>query len=101
MADLEVEGRNPALLATEYNNKGQQYYLDVCFDEAIIEYTRAIEADASFYVAYYNRGQVHYRMGRFEEARLDFKKTLELNPSFQEAEKALQASDLALQKLAV
>lgn len=44
-------GRNPFSLAKEYNNKGQQYYLEVCFDEAVVEYTRAIEADPTFHIA--------------------------------------------------
>lgn len=52
-------------VALAYNNIGQLKYLRVDFDEAIVDYSRAIEVDANLAVAYYNRGQIHYRVGEF------------------------------------
>lgn len=51
------------LLSCVWNDKGHLKYLQVNFDDAICDYTRAIELDKDFAVPYYNRGQIHYRMG--------------------------------------
>lgn len=51
------------LLSCAWNDRGHLKYLQVNFDDAISDYTRAIELDKDFAVPYYNRGQVHYRMG--------------------------------------
>ena len=45
-------------------------YLWVDFDEAISDYTEAIELDPTFAIAYYNRGQIHYRLGECLVQRL-------------------------------
>lgn len=51
------------LLSCAWNDRGHLKYLQVKFDDAISDYTRAIELDKDFAIPYYNRGQVHYRMG--------------------------------------
>lgn len=51
------------LLSCAWNDRGHLKYLQVNFDDAIYDYTRAIERDKDFAVPYYNRGQIHYRMG--------------------------------------
>lgn len=50
-------------LADSYNSRGHIRYLWVEFDDAISDYSAAIELDSTFAVSYYNRGQVHYRLG--------------------------------------
>ena len=50
-------------LIDAYNSRGHIRYLWVDFDEAISDYSEAIELDPKFAVAYYNRGQIHYRLG--------------------------------------
>uniref|UniRef100_A0A8C7ZAX2 Tetratricopeptide repeat domain 32 n=1 Tax=Oryzias sinensis TaxID=183150 RepID=A0A8C7ZAX2_9TELE len=52
-------------LATAYNNRGQIKYFRVDFNEAIEDYTSAIQADSQFEVPFYNRGLIHYRLGRY------------------------------------
>ena len=52
-------------LVDAYNSRGHIRYLWVEFDEAITDYSAAIELDSSYAVAYYNRGQIHYRLGRY------------------------------------
>lgn len=50
-------------LIDAYNSRGHIRYLWVEFDDAIDDYSAAIELDPNFAVAYYNRGQIHYRLG--------------------------------------
>lgn len=50
-------------LTDAYNCRGHIRYLWVEFDEAISDYSEAIQLDPKFAVAYYNRGQIHYRLG--------------------------------------
>lgn len=50
-------------LMDAYNCRGHIRYLWVDFDEAITDYSAALELDSNFAVAYYNRGQIHYRLG--------------------------------------
>ena len=50
-------------LVDAYNSRGHIRYLWVDFDEAISDYSEAIELDPKLAVAYYNRGQIHYRLG--------------------------------------
>lgn len=45
-----------------YNECGLCRYKLVCFDEAVADYTRAVELDPSLAAAYYNRGTIHYRL---------------------------------------
>ncbi|CAK6979203.1 tetratricopeptide repeat protein 32 [Scomber scombrus] len=77
-------------LSTAYNNRGQIRYLRVDFDEAVEDYTRAVQADSQFEIPFYNRGLIHYRLGFFEDAKSDFQQALKLNPDFEDAKMSLQ-----------
>ncbi|XP_001503429.1 tetratricopeptide repeat protein 32 [Equus asinus] len=81
---------SPEDLATAYNNRGQIKYFRVDFDEAMDDYTSAIEVQPDFEVPYYNRGLILYRLGYFDDALEDFKKVLGLNPGFQDATLSLK-----------
>lgn len=50
-------------LTDAYNSRGHIRYRWVEFDDAISDYSEAINLDPKFAVAYYNRGQIHYRLG--------------------------------------
>uniref|UniRef100_A0A6I8PR61 Uncharacterized protein n=2 Tax=Ornithorhynchus anatinus TaxID=9258 RepID=A0A6I8PR61_ORNAN len=84
----------PEDLAIAFNNRGQIKYFKVDFDEAIDDYSSAIEAQPSFEVPYYNRGLIFYRLGQFDEALRDFRKVLDLNPGFQDATVSLKQTIL-------
>lgn len=58
-------------LTDAYNSRGHIRYLWVDFDEAVEDYSAALELDSNFAVAYYNRGQVHYRLGNTKYSRLE------------------------------
>ncbi|XP_070705703.1 tetratricopeptide repeat protein 32 [Pempheris klunzingeri] len=77
-------------LATAYNNRGQIKYLRVDFDEAVEDYTSAIQTDDQFETPFYNRGLIHYRLGFFDDAKSDFQQALKLNPDFEDAKVSLQ-----------
>ena len=48
------------------------------YDEAISEYTKAIEINTNFSAAYYNRGLVEVVLGQKEKGCLDLKQAAEL-----------------------
>lgn len=89
---------SPEDLATAYNNRGQIKYFRVDFDEAMDDYTSAIEVQPRFEVPYYNRGLIRYRLGYFDDALEDFKKVLDLNPGFQDAILSLKQTMLDKEK---
>ena len=60
--DQETTTRIEAL-SLAYNERGQLKYLLVCFDDAIQDYSKAIELHPNA-ISFYNRGQVYYRLGR-------------------------------------
>ncbi|XP_055983454.1 tetratricopeptide repeat protein 32 [Sorex fumeus] len=84
----------PKDLATAYNNRGQIKYFRVDFDDAMDDYTAAIEVQPDFEVPYYNRGLILYRLGYFDSALEDFKKVLDINPGFQDATLSLKQTIL-------
>ena len=58
-------------------------------DEALSEYTKAIEADVNLAEAYYGRGSVYLKQERLEEAATDFRKAIDINPNYIDAHKKL------------
>jgi tetratricopeptide (TPR) repeat protein len=61
-----------------YEEKGQ------C-DEAISNYTKALEINPRDAEAYYNRGIVYNRKSQYDEAISDFSKALKINPRYGDA----------------
>ncbi len=68
-----------------YFNRGNNYFKRGQYDEAISDYTKALEIDPKFTEAYHNRGTAYGKKGRYDEAISDFTKALEINPRFAEA----------------
>jgi tetratricopeptide (TPR) repeat protein len=48
------------------------------WDEAIVEYTKAIQLDDSYVIVYFERGELFQRQGRKAEAIADFEKAIVL-----------------------
>jgi protein O-GlcNAc transferase len=52
------------------------------FDDALLYYSKAIEANAMYVEAYCNMGVIYKNTGRLEEAVVYYEKALALNPNF-------------------
>ncbi|MBD3246745.1 MAG: tetratricopeptide repeat protein [Candidatus Omnitrophica bacterium] len=61
-------------------NYGSAYLLRGELDEAIEEYTRALELNSSLGDGYYNRGNAYYKNDQYHLAVKDFTRAVELNP---------------------
>ena len=68
-------------LSSAYYNRGKEHENRGKFDDAIAEYTRAIEIKDDFFEAYRNRGMAYYRNGNYENAKADFDKAIEIKPN--------------------
>nr|XP_040016678.1 tetratricopeptide repeat protein 32 [Gasterosteus aculeatus aculeatus] len=86
----QFRGCEARKLASAYNNRGQIKYLRVDFNEAVEDFTSAIQTDSRFEIPFYNRGLIRYRLGFFDEAKSDFQHALTLNPDFKDAKESLQ-----------
>jgi tetratricopeptide (TPR) repeat protein len=66
------------------------------FDEAIADYSRALEIEPRNVPAYYSRGNAYGEKGLFEEAIADYNRLLVIDPQFPHA---YVRKGLALEKL--
>jgi tetratricopeptide (TPR) repeat protein len=66
--------------AAEHANKAVKLAQSGAYDEAIAEFTRAIQISPNDARIYTDRGRVYHRMNRFPEAMEDFSKAIELAP---------------------
>ena len=66
--------------AAGYNRRGNQYSRNGAYEQAIADYTRALELDAAFAEAWFNRGVSWYELGRYAESIADLTQAIELNP---------------------
>ncbi|MEW6263022.1 MAG: tetratricopeptide repeat protein [Thermodesulfobacteriota bacterium] len=67
-------------LAQAYNSRGNAWFDKGDLDQAIADYTRAIEADPKNGYAYYSRAFAHDHKGQADKAISDFTKAIEINP---------------------
>ena len=63
-----------------YSNRGVAYAAKSQYDQAISDYTKALEINPRFAWAYYNRGNAYMRKDQYDQAISDFNKVLEINP---------------------
>ncbi|CAL8100682.1 unnamed protein product [Orchesella dallaii] len=86
------------VISRAYNNRGYLKYLQVDFEGAIHDYTKALKYDSTSACAYYNRGLVTYRLAFFQQSIQDMKTALQLDPceefrlGLQRAEEAYNTS---------
>ena len=59
---------------------GNAYYMKKQFDNAISDYSNAIDTNPKFAVAYQNRGSAYSIKGDYYKAISDYDKAIELNP---------------------
>ena len=76
---------NPVLTYVEHLEQGRTYGDQQQWDEAIVQYTKAIELDPELAEAYNNRGIAYGQKGESDNAIADFDKVIELDPERVEA----------------
>lgn len=69
----------PAIEA--YNNRGIAYAGKHQYEQAVLDYSRAIGLDPKFDKAYVNRGNAHWHLGKYEESFADYQTAIKLNPA--------------------
>jgi Tfp pilus assembly protein PilF/DNA-directed RNA polymerase subunit RPC12/RpoP len=68
-------------VARDYNNRGNILDSQGRYDEAIENFTRAIELDPTYALAYFNRGNVYARrLQRYDKALADYNQAIEMSP---------------------
>ena len=55
------------------------------YNEAIADYSKAIEIKPNKDQAYYNRGIAYYILEKYNEAIADYSKAIEIDPKYQAA----------------
>ena len=70
------------LTAQDYFRRGFRASSEGHTQEAVKEYSKAIELDPSFASAYHNRGILYNKLGEQQKALDDYNKAIELDPSY-------------------
>jgi serine/threonine protein kinase len=65
-----------------YNKRGLAHVSMRNYEQAVIDYTRAIELDPNYVEPYHNRSIVHLLMDNYGQALLDCNKAVDLAPDF-------------------
>ena len=68
-----------------YFDKGMDYHHASQFEEAIIQFDKAIQYQANNHEAYFWRACAKYSIFQREEALQDYLKTIEINPDYLQA----------------
>lgn len=71
--------------SVEFYNLGSAHLQNNEYEQAISNYTKAIEMAPNMAKAYYNRGNAYIAQGLFDKAVLDYTKAIAINPGFTEA----------------
>lgn len=67
--------------AIEFYNKGQQYYEEGKYGNAIVEFSKAVKKDKNFAFAWDNLGLSYRKQGQLKQAIDSYKKSLEIDPT--------------------
>ena len=77
----DVIDKHPTV-ALAYNNRGSFFWDEKKYDEALIDYNKAIELRPMYTEAFNNRGAVFLDKKRYQEAISDFNKVIELQKNY-------------------
>src|SRR5215831_7079346 len=80
-----VAGEAPSMDADAYNHRGVASYKKGQYDQAIADYTKALEINPNDAEIYNNRGVVYGATRRDDQAIADLTKALEINGKYAEA----------------
>jgi|GEM_PF-864430 len=68
--------------AEDYLKAGNEFYNKGEYDQAISDFTKAIELKPDYALAYCNRGNSRDEKGEYDQAIADYTKAIELNPDY-------------------
>ncbi|MDR2597687.1 MAG: tetratricopeptide repeat protein, partial [Treponema sp.] len=68
--------------AVQFFTKGQTYYFDRNYDNAIIQYNEAIKLDSNYALAYFRRGEAYRMKGQYDMSIKDFDNALDRDDRF-------------------
>jgi len=68
-----------------YNKRGIEFGMKGQYDQAILDFKKALNINPRYAEAYNNRGIAYGQKGRYDQAILDFNKALEINPGYADA----------------
>ncbi|MGW0806925.1 tetratricopeptide repeat protein [Nonomuraea sp. NPDC002799] len=85
LAESDLPDEHPIHRLVLYANRGRLLALAGREEQALADYTRAVEADPGYPDYYLDRGNLLHRLGRFEEALADYESVMRLSPPFPEA----------------
>lgn len=72
-------------LPKAFASRGEAYSDIGQYDQAILDYTEAIEITPKYADAYYNRGNAYSKNDMLDQAILDYTKAIEIKPNYAEA----------------
>ena len=85
VGDVALVSAENVRLAEDAFNRGNAHVRQGEFDQAVAEYTAAIELNPQYIIAYRNRGNAYRRQGEYERAIADYTSAIGLNLHSQEA----------------
>ncbi|MEV1171343.1 tetratricopeptide repeat protein [Nonomuraea sp. NPDC049784] len=85
LAEVDLAGEHPIHRLVLYANRAQLLAMAGRTEEALADYTRAVEADPGYPDYYLERGNLLHRLGRPDEALADYEAVMRLSPPFPEA----------------
>jgi tetratricopeptide (TPR) repeat protein len=76
--------KDKVILANNYLNLGNAYFMDLKFDEALKACDMAIDIKPDYHKAWYNKGVALIALGHYDEAVEAYNKAIEIKPEHQE-----------------
>ena len=83
--DVDFSGAAVAGTASEWTGKGNEAFAAKKYEEAVVFYSNAIQADRQCTQALYNRGLAYYRIGGMHQAWDDLVRLIETDPQSHKA----------------
>ncbi|HMK19500.1 MAG TPA: tetratricopeptide repeat protein [Chitinophagaceae bacterium] len=69
-------------ISVAYNNRGNFLMDEKKYDQALLDFNKAIELKENYYQAYGNRGLIYMNQNKFKQALDDYNKAISLNQNF-------------------
>jgi len=99
LADFNAALAIDANIAEAYLNRGNSRFYQKRFEDAVADYTRAIDLKIDrLGAAYYDRSLAYGVLGRLDEAKADLEASLEADPDFAPAKSQLAALNKVLKQ---